>query len=136
MQVCDSAEHSAILPGAESTAAGRRASLSVDDENPLHTLIAGLICFAIGMPFKYVLEESYAKSNEPDFPENQLMWCARTIACRRGSSLLSSLHLSVGWLTETHRYIIKPSFAVAIFAGRLPTAYFSGARGGTLRCDF
>lgn len=48
-----------------------------DDENPVHTIIIALIAVGIGLPFKLFLEEAFAKSAEPDFPENQLSWCGR-----------------------------------------------------------
>ena len=40
-------------------------------------LIVGLICCAVSLPFTLVLAESFAKSNEPEFPENQLNWPAK-----------------------------------------------------------
>ena len=45
-----------------------------DDKSARDKLIVGLICFAVGLPFTLMLEDQYATSNEPAFPELQLSY--------------------------------------------------------------
>lgn len=45
-----------------------------DSENPVDSFIVGLICAAIALPFALIVEEMFAMSNEPDFPEGHMTW--------------------------------------------------------------
>lgn len=40
----------------------------------VHTFLAGLITFAVMLPFNLVLVEAFTQSNEPDYPDGQLSW--------------------------------------------------------------
>ena len=45
-----------------------------DEANPTDKIVVSLISCAVAIPFTYIMLESFAKANEPEFAECQLSW--------------------------------------------------------------